>query len=110
MEDLIRSLSIQSRQQLLLSPLPLGVQPPLCPCYPYQWSFTQDTAGLYLQDQIKLPYNFFLLAGARYQYIHQAVAAGEAPDELQPLRTADRTGADAALRPAVAAAGMAEPL
>ena len=69
---------------LLLSPLPLGVQPPLCPCYPYQWSFTQDTAGLYLQDQIKLPYNFFLLAGARYQYIHQAVATGEAPVELQP--------------------------
>jgi iron complex outermembrane receptor protein len=69
---------------LLLSPLPLGVQPPLCPCYTYQWSFTQDTAGLYLQDQVKLPYNFFLLAGARYQYIHQAVATGEAPVELQP--------------------------
>ena len=68
----------------LLSPLPLGVQPPLCPCYTYQWSFAQDTAGLYLQDQVKLPYNFFLLAGARYQYIHQAVATGEAPVELQP--------------------------
>jgi len=69
---------------LLLSPLPLGVQPPLCPCYTYQWSFTQDTAGLYLQDQVKLPFNFFLLAGARYQYIHQAVATGQAPVELQP--------------------------
>ena len=78
--------------------------------HPYQWSFTQDTAGLYLQDQIKLPYNFFLLAGARYQYIHQTVATGEAPVELQPSRAADRTGADAALWPAVAAAGMAEPL
>ena len=68
----------------LLGPLPLGVQPPQCPCIPYQWSFTQDTAGLYLQDQIKLPYDFFLLAGARYQYIHQTVATGEAPVELQP--------------------------
>ncbi len=68
----------------LSAPLPLGVQSPQCPCYPYQWSFAQDTAGLYLQDQIKLPYNFFLLAGARYQYIHQTVATGEAPVELQP--------------------------
>ena len=31
----------------------------------------QDTAGVYAQDQIKLPYNFFVLAGARYQYIRQ---------------------------------------
>ena len=68
----------------LLNPLPFGVQPPQCPCYPYQWSFTQDTAGLYLQDQIKLPFNFFLLAGARYQYIRQSVATGDAPVELQP--------------------------
>ncbi|BDV38839.1 TonB-dependent siderophore receptor [Methylocystis bryophila] len=69
---------------LLLSPLPLGVQPPQCPCFPYEWAFTQDTAGLYLQDQIKLPFNFFLLAGARYQYIHQNVSTGQGPVELQP--------------------------
>ena len=68
----------------IATPLPLGVQPPQCPCFPYEWDFTQDTAGLYLQDQIKLPYNFFVLAGARYQYIHQEVATGQAPIELQP--------------------------
>ncbi len=31
----------------------------------------QDTAGLYVQDQIKLPYNFFALVGARYQYVRE---------------------------------------
>ena len=30
-----------------------------------------DTAGLYVQDQMKLPYNLFLTASARYQYIRQ---------------------------------------
>ncbi len=34
-------------------------------------SVPQDTGGLYAQDQIKLPYDFFFLAGARYQYIRQ---------------------------------------
>ncbi len=37
----------------------------------YEFTNPQDTAGLYLQDQVKLPYNFFLLAGARYQYIRE---------------------------------------
>ncbi len=78
------ALSPSPWSNLLSAPLPLGVQPPQCPCYPYQWSFAQDTAGLYLQDQIKLPYNFFLLAGARYEYIRQSVATGEGPVELQP--------------------------
>ncbi|HXZ16087.1 MAG TPA: TonB-dependent receptor [Roseiarcus sp.] len=41
------------------------------PCAPFNTSFEQDTAGLYLQDQIKLPYDFFFLTGARYQYIKQ---------------------------------------
>ncbi len=31
----------------------------------------QDTGGLYAQDQIKLPYDIFFMAGARYQYIRQ---------------------------------------
>ena len=31
----------------------------------------QDTGGLYVQDQMKLPYNLFLTASARYQYIRQ---------------------------------------
>jgi iron complex outermembrane receptor protein len=31
----------------------------------------QDTGGLYAQDQIKLPYDVYFMAGARYQYIRQ---------------------------------------
>jgi len=30
-----------------------------------------DTGGLYVQDQLKLPYDFFLTTSARYQYIRQ---------------------------------------
>ncbi len=37
----------------------------------YEFTNPQDTAGLYVQDQIKLPYNFIVLAGARYQYIRE---------------------------------------
>jgi len=49
-------------------------------------TYDQDTAGLYLQDQVKLPYNFFLLAGARYQFIHQTAAGdvGQTLDTLKP--------------------------
>ncbi len=28
--------------------------------------------GLYIQDQIKLPYGFHVMGGIRYQYIHQS--------------------------------------
>lgn len=35
----------------------------------------QDTAGVYLQDQIELPYNIHLMAGARYQNIRQENAS-----------------------------------
>ncbi len=31
----------------------------------------QDTGGLYVQDQMKLPYDLFLTSSARYQYIRQ---------------------------------------
>ncbi|CAN2535587.1 Metal-pseudopaline+receptor+CntO [Methylocapsa aurea] len=44
----------------------------------------QDTAGFYLQDQIKLPYDFSILAGARYQYIQQKSASGLTADALTP--------------------------
>jgi TonB-dependent siderophore receptor len=47
-------------------------------------TFDQDTAGLYVQDQVKLPYNIFLLAGARYQFIHQTDANGAILDALTP--------------------------
>ena len=36
-----------------------------------EFTAPQDTAGLYVQDQVKLPYDFFFLAGARYQYFRQ---------------------------------------
>jgi iron complex outermembrane receptor protein len=32
-----------------------------------------DQFGLYIQDQIKLPYNIDVMGGIRYQYIHQKV-------------------------------------
>ncbi|HXW70661.1 MAG TPA: TonB-dependent receptor [Methylocella sp.] len=54
------------------------------PCFNFASSFTQETAGLYAQDQIKLPYNIYLLAGARYQYIHQTGATGSSPGAEMP--------------------------
>jgi len=74
----------------LTNPFQLGLPVPQCDpaaflaCSPSGTLFTQDTAGLYLQDQIKLPYNFFLLAGARYQYIRQTNANGESLQDLGP--------------------------
>jgi iron complex outermembrane recepter protein len=68
----------------LFNPIHPASAVPLCPCLIDASAFTQDTAGLYLQDQIKLPYNFYLLAGARYQYIRQTAALGESFDDLTP--------------------------
>ncbi|HTV32372.1 MAG TPA: TonB-dependent siderophore receptor [Methylocella sp.] len=77
--------SDQSSFISLFNPIHPGTPFPLsCPCFTYANPFTQDTAGLYLQDQIKLPYNFYVLAGARYQYIHQTNASGESPDTVVP--------------------------
>jgi iron complex outermembrane receptor protein len=46
--------------------------PTLGPLAPVsEFTAPQDTAGLYVQDQVKLPYNFFFMAGARYQYFRQ---------------------------------------
>ncbi|NOU21774.1 MAG: TonB-dependent siderophore receptor, partial [Methyloglobulus sp.] len=36
---------------------------------------TTDNYGLYLQDQIKLPFNVHVMGGLRYQYVHQTNAA-----------------------------------
>lgn len=51
----------------------------------------QDTAGVYLQDQVELPYDVHLLAGARWQYINQTYAYGSSSFDLQPQQplTAD---------------------
>jgi iron complex outermembrane receptor protein len=56
------------------------------PSFPFSFasSFKQDTAGLYLQDQVELPYKIFVLAGARYQYIRQASASGTTLYDLTP--------------------------
>lgn len=52
---------------------PVYGQPPLVPVDPTQAFSVQDgqTAyGFYLQDQIKLPKNFFLLAGVRFNWVN----------------------------------------
>ena len=60
---------ISSPESIFL-PVHPGI-PMLAPLAPYlEFTAPQDTAGLYVQDQVKLPYNLFL-AGARYQYFRQ---------------------------------------
>ena len=71
----------------LFNPVQPGVPPVTCPCFPFASYDTQNTAGLYLQDQVKLPYNFFVLAGARYQYIRQTSESGSALDDLNNSST-----------------------
>ncbi|NOS74059.1 MAG: TonB-dependent receptor [Methyloglobulus sp.] len=43
-----------------------------------------DNYGLYLQDQIKLPYNVHVTGGLRYQYIHSTSESGLVSDGLTP--------------------------
>ena len=56
----------------------------------------QDTAGVYLQDQIELPYGFQVMAGARYQKIRQEntnrvlSTLGLASNSVTPSTDADR--------------------
>ena len=58
---------INSRESVFY-PVHPGI-PFLGPLMAYgQYTGPQDTAGLYVQDQIKLPYDLFFMAGARYQY------------------------------------------
>ena len=78
-----------SPANFLFNPINLGTQTPLCVpayggCYFDTADYWQNTAGLYLQDQVKLPYNFFLLTGARYQYISQGSKDGTAQYDLTP--------------------------
>jgi len=57
--------------QSVLYPVNPGL-PFLGPLIPsVEFTAPQDTAGLYVQDQIKLPYDFFFMAAARYQYFRQ---------------------------------------
>jgi len=92
--DIYRSTTDYSQQTYatttidLFNPVHTGIPSPTCtpatPCPTTAIGGLQDTAGLYLQDQIKLPYNFYVLAGARYQYIHQGGGSGESLDDLLP--------------------------
>ena len=67
---------------------PIGILDPIHPGLPFLPPVLpsdeiagsgQDTAGLYVQDQIKLPYDLNFLAGARYQYIRQEPNAFAVP-------------------------------
>lgn len=54
-----------------LPPLPYGLVPSNAT---EQYA---DNVGIYLQDQIKLPYGFNVLGGARYQYINSRTGAAD---------------------------------
>ena len=44
---------------------------------PYLINSNTDNYGLYLQDQIKLPYNVHVTGGLRYQYIHSRTSIND---------------------------------
>ncbi|WP_158658825.1 TonB-dependent siderophore receptor [Methylocystis bryophila] len=50
---------------------------PLSPLY--EGTAPQDTGGLYAQDQVKLPYDLFFMAGVRYQYFRQGGGLAGSP-------------------------------
>ena len=57
-----------------LDPVHVSFIPP--PISPYSIGVTNqntDQYGAYLQDQIKLPFNFHVMGGIRYQYLHQSL-------------------------------------
>ena len=71
--------------------------PFLGPLAPYsEYTAPQDTAGLYVQDQVKLPYDLFFMAGARYQYFRKAAGLPAPQPSLKiwlpkPRRLSTRT-------------------
>ncbi|SFK03559.1 TonB-dependent siderophore receptor [Methylocapsa palsarum] len=83
---------ITNSSSFLLGYSKIDLFDPVHPGTPYLGSsiplgaYTQNqlTSGLYLQDQIELPLNFFVMAGARYQFIHQTLASGDTLGELTP--------------------------
>lgn len=50
----------------------------------FKSNISTDNYGLYLQDQIKLPYNVHVMGGLRYQYIHSTSESGLISDGLTP--------------------------
>jgi iron complex outermembrane receptor protein len=63
----------------------------LDPASAYTSSQYSDQYGIYLQDQIKLPYHFNVTGGLRYQYIHQSSAQVDSTGTVNqfPSLTAD---------------------
>jgi iron complex outermembrane recepter protein len=49
----------------------------------FQEAANTDNYGLYLQDQIKLPYNLHVMGGFRYQYVHTAFADTNGTSSIQ---------------------------
>jgi len=52
----------------IFAPIHSALPPPFDPTSRVDLAFRENWYGFYLQDQIKLPYQFFLLAGARYDH------------------------------------------
>ncbi|WP_400768574.1 TonB-dependent siderophore receptor [Methylosinus sporium] len=77
----------------LLNPIfpGLSISPPF-PTVHIQNYNRQDTAGLYVQDQVELPYGFHVMAGARYQYIYQASARASTLNSFATLSPVTNTG------------------
>ena len=67
----------------LLNPVFPGIAiSPLFPTNHQELYNRQDTAGLYVQDQVELPYGFHVMAGARYQYIFNWNTLASRPGSL----------------------------
>jgi len=66
---------------------PISIVDPIHPGLPFllplgsygEFRSPQDTAGLYVQDQIKLPYDLFFMGGARYQYFRENGGSSDDP-------------------------------
>lgn len=72
--------------QLPLSPSPYGLVPSNAT---EQYA---DNVGVYLQDQIKLPYGFNVLGGARYQYINSRTGAADSTKQCGLFSSAFYSG------------------
>lgn len=76
------------------NPIHPGINPPAFTAPFRREAFSRiktDQFGLYLQDQIELPYHLFVTGGFRYQYLHQSTdytVVGRGPF-LTPSLTAD---------------------
>ena len=70
---------------------------PIGPFHPDKTTTFTDQYGLYIQDQIKLPYDIHVTGGIRYQYIHQ----GESSKPFGGTSTSSSAPAQDAVTPRV---------